>query len=301
MTYINNIKSRIPTSIKDPIKRSFNLYKFIAGKLDVSSYRAFTCFLRTMPDFLIIGGQKCGTTALYRYLGNHPNIVPAFYKEPHYFSTNFGQGVAWYKAFFPTLIIKRISAFWGHSLVSGEATPYYFFYPHTPKRVSQIVPQIKIILLLRNPVDRAYSHYNHNVRKDLEALTFEEAIEIESDRLYGEIEKIQENENYLSYNHLHFSYLSRGKYIEQLEAWMQHFSEEQMLILKTEDFKDETRAVLNRVFTFLGLPERSLNTSRKFNVHSYQPMDTKTREYLTNYFSSHNKSLADRLGTNIDW
>ena len=115
--------------------------------------------MRLMPDFIIIGAARCGTTNLYRNLTQHPYIVPAFRKEVHFFdhTSNFKNGVAWYRAHFPLLLYKHYKQVRKQDIVTGEASPYYIFHPHAPKRAFEIVPQVKLIVMLRNPVDRAYS------------------------------------------------------------------------------------------------------------------------------------------------
>jgi len=160
-----------------------------------------------MPDFLIIGAQKCGTTSLYRYLIQHPQIEPAIKKEIHYFDLNYNKPIQWYLNQFPALKTQS-------DRITGEATPYYIFHPHAPYRIKEHMPDAKIIVLLRNPVDRAYSHYHYAVERYGETLSFEEALDIENERLAGEMEKFQKNPYYKSRNYRCFSYQKRGIYIE---------------------------------------------------------------------------------------
>ena len=300
---MNSIKSFTPPFVKQPIRRGLNLGQFLAGKRAVPSYRALTCLIRVMPNFIIIGGQKCGTTSLYRYLEQHPNIVSALHKEPNFFSMNFGQGLSWYKAHFPLSVYMYYSKkIRGQSLITGEASPYYIYYPHTPRRISQILPQAKLILLLRNPVDRAYSHYNHKVRRGIEPLpSFEDAIVSEAERLAGEGQKVVENQIHFSFNHLHYSYLARGIYIEQLEAWMRYFPREQMLIIKSEDFRRNEKATLRKVFEFLNLSYWEFREYKMHNSFRYPEMNPVTRKKLTDYFEPYNKRLYEYLGINFDW
>ncbi|HEY9295730.1 MAG TPA: sulfotransferase domain-containing protein, partial [Phormidium sp.] len=163
------------------------------------------------PDFIIIGAQKCGTTSLYEYLIQHPQILAASKKEVHFFDLNFAKGVDWYRQQFKPVSQKSIT---------GEASPYYIFHPLVPQRIYQLFPQVKLIVLLRNPVERAISHYYHEVRLGFEDLGLEDAIAQEPARLEGETAKILADETYYSYNHQHYTYLSRGVYVEQLNNWM---------------------------------------------------------------------------------
>ena len=176
--------------------------------------------MRLLPDFIIIGVQRCGTTSLYCNLVQHPNIFPAFVKEVHFFDIDFIKGINWYRPHFPSRLYKYyITRICKQGFITGEASPSYIIH-RLAKRISKILPRVKIIILLRNPIYRAYSHYCHQVRKRRETLSFKHAIEKEAERLNGEAEKILQNENYNSFNHRRFSYLARGIYVDQLKSCM---------------------------------------------------------------------------------
>jgi hypothetical protein len=253
-----------------------------------------------MPDFVIIGAQKCGTTYLYERLIQHSGVVSAFTKEVHFFDVNFRKGVGWYRAHFPAYPedIKQDPKL---VFITGEASPYYVFHPHVPKRLHAIAPQAKLILLLRNPVNRAYSHYHHEVRWGFETLTFEDAIEREHERLLGETEKMLGDENYYSFNHEHYSYLARGIYVDQLKNWMKVFPQEQLLILKSEDFYNDTPSIMKRVTDFLKLPSYDPEEYGRPTSSPYPKMDASMRKYLIDYFGPHNQRLYDYLGVNFGW
>src|SRR5438874_9257675 len=183
-------------------------------------YRGMTSSLRLLPDFLIIGTQRGGTTALYHYIKTHPCIEPATATEVHFFDKRFSKGLGWYRGHFPTRIEKYYAErLRGRALLTGEASSSYLFYPHAPKRVAKAIPHIKLIVLLRNPVDRAYSQYFHAVELGHEIhSTFEEAIEGEEERTSRERERILQDEHYYSSAYKHLSYLTRGIYVDQLRA-----------------------------------------------------------------------------------
>jgi len=166
-------------------------------------------------DFLIIGAQRCGTTSLYSYMVLHPQISSAKNKEVHYFDIFFYKGLDWYLSQFPSLSSNN------KNLITGESSPYYIFHPLAAKRIFKIIPKVKLIVLLRNPVERAYSHYHHIVKLGHESLTIEEAIKSEKERLDGETEKILSGE--FSFNHQHYSYLARGIYVDQLIQYFELF------------------------------------------------------------------------------
>lgn len=219
-------------------------------------YRSLTSLIRLLPNFIIVGASKSGTTTLYDYITAHPDVASASFKEVHFFDRNhnFKRGISHYRAQFPTIAQAHYHKLLHQkSLVTGEASPLYLFHPLAPKRIAEAVPNVKLIALLRNPVERAYSQYQMNLRRGVESLSFKEAIEKEKDRLLGEREKIENDENYTSINYIRYSYLSREIYINQLKEWYNLFDIQQFLILKSEDFFNNPFSIINQVFYFLGL------------------------------------------------
>ncbi|MBO0347766.1 sulfotransferase domain-containing protein [Phormidium pseudopriestleyi FRX01] len=247
-----------------------------------------------MPDFLIIGTQKGGTTSLYNYLIQHPQILPATQKEVHFFDLNFHQGVEWYRQQFPPQETEK-------QMLTGEASPYYLFHPLVPRRVKDLFPQVKLIVLLRNPVGRAWSHYNHEVRWGFETLSFAEAIAQEPVRLAGEVEKMFADPNYYSYNHQHYTYLSRGIYANQLNSWMELFPKEQFLILSSEAFYANPAAILAETLAFLGLPPMEIGDYPKYNAGEYVTLPDGLQSTLNQYFQRHNQHLLDEFSLNFSW
>ena len=266
---------------------------------------------KPQPNFLIIGAQKAGTTSLYSYLTQHPQIVAATTKEIHFFDLYFHKGIDWYQDQFAAVTknlpqknennIPATEENGNQGLITGEASPYYIFHPLVPQRVYQFFTQIKLILLLRNPVDRAISHYYHEVRLGSEYLSLEQAFMEEEFRLKGELEKITYNPSYYSFNHQHYTYLSRSRYIEQLTLWMKFFPRKQFLILKSEDFYNQPDAIVNQVFKFLNLPPYQLAEYNKLNEGDYPKTDPTTYRKLDSYFQPYNQKLAEYCGINFHW
>jgi hypothetical protein len=263
--------------------------------------RLMTGLVRTTPDFIIIGAQRSGTTALYNTLAQHACIAPAIKKEVHFFDVNFKKGFSWYRAHFPSYAYKYVQKVRGRAFATGEASPYYIFHPHVPKRVSDLTPEVKLIALLRNPADRAYSHYHHEVRKGFETLSFENAIEKEKERLLAETPRMQADEDYFSFNHRHYSYLSRGIYVDQLKAWRRFFPKEQILVLKSEDFYSDLSSIIGQTLEFLKLPSGQLKDHGKYPVYPYSTMDAAVRKHLVEYFEPYNQKLYEYLGRNLNW
>lgn len=245
-----------------------------------------------MPDFLIIGAQKCGTTSLYEYLTQHPQIVSATRKEVHFFDLNYALGLEWYKS--------KLGEVDQLNSICGEASPYYIFHPQVPQRVYQHFPQVKLIVLLRNPVDRAISHYYHELnRLKAETLPIEEAIDREPKRLQGELEKLETDPNYYSYNHQHYTYLSRGLYLEQLQRWMALFPREQFLILSSEEFWEKPDRTLAEVLNFLQLPSLQLDAYPSHNAGNYSPVVQPRKPPILQKVRSWWKHLLFQADTNL--
>jgi hypothetical protein len=253
----------------------------------------------TLPNFIVVGTQKGGTTELYDQLALHPNIAPAFAKEVHYFDANFDKGVDWYTAFFP----RALEPYKNNppECITGEASPCYIFHPDVARRVWATVPRVKIILMLRNPVDRAYSHYHHEVRLGYETLPFETAIDREHERLAGEKEKMLEDEHYYSDNYMHYSYLTRGVYVDQVKPWYELFPKEQILLLKSEEFFADTSATMSRVHEFLGVPDVETVKPTRHKSFPYPKMDQSVRRRLIEYFKPFNQQLYDYLDRDFSW
>lgn len=248
--------------------------------------------LRGGPSFVILGAQRGGTTSLYRYLGAHPAVRPAARKELHYLTKHFDRGPDWYRAQFPPT---------PPGTIAGESTPYYLFHPLAPCRLHAVAPHAKLIVLLRNPVDRAHSHHQLETRRGHETLPFEEAIASEDERLAGEADRLLADDRYVGYNHQHYSYLARGRYVDQLRAWLAVFPRDRVLILRSEDLYRDPAAVVDRATAFLGLPSVALADPRPHNDGRYAALRPETRRRLAAGFAPKNEELAALLGTDVGW
>jgi hypothetical protein len=259
------------------------------------------------PKFLIIGVQKGGTTSLYQYLLDHPQVLPAATKEVHFFDLEWHRGLDWYLNQFPGEAPGAAAIEHSFQYITGEASPYYVFHPLAPQRAWEFDPSLKIIVLLRNPVDRALSHYYHEVRWGFETLEIEAAFDAEADRLAGELEQFQADPNYKSYAYQHYSYAARGRYVEQLEAWRSRFGSDQMLVLNSEKFYQSTAESLQRVVGFLELQPYEFpgfnNQFEKYNAGDYSLPDRSLQQSLEGRFQDTNQQLRDYLQREFsrDW
>jgi sulfotransferase family protein len=274
-----------------------------AARWSAQAYARPTAGLRLLPDYLIIGAQRAGTTSLHRYLVQHPGVRTMLRtKGVHFFDTNYGRGMAWYASRFPT---KLYAWYVGNrhrvDLITGEASPYYLFHPHVPYRVAEHLPQAKMIVLLRDPVQRAYSGYQHEVGRGFETLSFEEAIDAEPQRLAGELERMQADPLYNSFAHQHHSYLARGRYDEQLATWRSLFPDEQLLVLSSERFFAEPDHTFRRVLDFLGLPPFTPAAYETHNAREYRQMSAALRGRLVEHYREPNQRLYQTLGEDFGW
>ena len=265
-------------------------------------YRDLTAKKRILPSFIIIGAQRCGTTSLYDYLSHHPQIIPSPVKELFYFDDYYTRPIEWYKSFFPTQKQReKLERDLVANVITGEASPSYFFNPYSAKRIKETLPQIKLILVLRDPIERAYSHYNHIKRLNREPLSFEEAIEKEEQRITPDIEKLEKDEFYKADQRRDYSYLTRGYYAKQIKEWWKHFPKEQLLIVQSEEFYRDTPRVYNEIVEYLGLNSYTLPTFEAKNALKYAKMAPETKEKLKAYFAPKNEELYELLGKRFDW
>jgi hypothetical protein len=247
---------------------------------------------RALPDAMIIGAMKSGTSSLHYYLMQHPRVIAPLRKEVHYFDLNFERGESWYRANFGRA---------GQGGVNIDSSPYYLFHPQVPQRAHARVPDAKLIVLLRDPVRRAYSHYWHERDKGREPLSFEDAIAAEPDRIERDQERLARGEIQRSEAHQYFSYLARGRYAEQLEHWLNFYPREQLLILRFEELAADPLPVLNRSLGFLGLPLMQRAKLEPRNTRKYPPIETATAERLREYFAPHVVALEVLLDERMHW
>ena len=251
-----------------------------------------------VPGVLIIGAQKAGTTSLYHYLTAHPLVFPAAHKEPRFFKERYSRGLNWYRVHFPLRTQRLLRP----GALTLEATTGYLDYPHAPQRVAETLPEVKLVALLRDPVERAWSHYHHSLRLGRETLPFEVALEQEEARLGEYYRRVQSDPDYHDPAVGAHSYLARGRYAEGLERWLQVFGRERLLILKSEDLYADPESTVQTTLDFLGLPPLTDVSYRPFNEgKNKEDMDPQTRAQLCAYFKPHNEKLYELLGRDFGW
>ena len=253
-------------------------------KKALARYRMLTFENRALPNFMIIGTQKGGTTSLYRYLAKHPKLCPNYVvKELSFFDELYERGENWYRSNFP--IAKPNQLYF-------EGCTHYLFNPLAPERIKNHIPDVKVIALLRK----------HQVRAGREELSFEDAIQAEPDRLNGELERMINERGYFSYNYNHFSYVERSKYDFQIQNWLKHFSIYNMLILSSEEFFSNPAKSIEQCFSFLEVDSIKINHKKKHNTGNYtDPITPETREKLLSTFEPHNKNLYSLINKDFNW
>ncbi|MCC3425531.1 MAG: sulfotransferase [Microcoleus sp. PH2017_01_SCD_O_A] len=261
----------------------------VASRPELSQVKWNSTQLRE-PDFIIIGSPRCGTTSLYKYITSHPQILPAANKEICFFSEHFNKGLAWYQAHFPPPIDA-------HHFLTGEATPTYLTHPLAASRLHGCLPKVKLIVILRNPVDRALSHYQMLVRRGTESRTFEKAIDAELQLLADATETSLADKSYWKDCH----YIYKSLYVCSLKQWMNLFPREQFLILQSEEFYANPAATLSQVFNFLDLPDYQLRDYKQYNGGNYQPANDVVCQRLHEYFQPHNRELAEYVQRDFEW
>jgi len=244
---------------------------------------------RRGPDFIIIGAMKCGTTSLYQYLSEHPQILPAAYKEISFFnrSTNFQHGLDWYRAFFPP--VKE-----GSGMITGEATPGYIRSDEAARRIRLTFPDVKLIAVLRNPADRSISHYHHSAKhKVMPPLAAAVRAALKQGRQFAKKpSKLPGKRG---------NFINASLYHVQMRPWIELFPREQILVLRLEDLQANPVRVLNETYAFLGLPPHELRSHKVRNKGSYRAVDPEIRKRLVRFFAPYNRKLEKLLRQKFHW
>ena len=222
--------------------------KFRYGLIKRHFYYLTSSF-RVLPNFFVIGPGRTGTTSLYHYLDQHPCITKSAYDELGYFDDNFHLGLNWYRSLFPTKFTQKKVESKYKKFLTYDVTPQLIRRPWTARRISSYFPNAKLIAVLRNPVDKTYSHYNMSTVESNEKRSFEKIITKEIEE-FQKTRYEDKDDSYFS-TVVEESYLARSFYQEQLEIWFKLFPKKQILIIKSEDLSNKTSKVLQDIFNFL--------------------------------------------------
>jgi len=240
---------------------------------------------RALPDFLVLGAQKAGTTSLFNYLCLHPKIVGSVPKEIFYFCSHLEKNERWYRRHFP-----RQSVVGKRAAICGEATPISLYIPHAAERVAALVPQAKLIVILREPAARAVSHYYHRFRNGRDSRPIDEVFSLE------QIAKWEDG----TLSEFDRKYFEWSDYATGLKHWLFQYPREQLLVLEAERMFTDPQATVDQVCAFLTIEPFTLPTTQAFNAGTSKAVKPKAFKELKDAFSRQNSELRD-LGFEMSW
>lgn len=271
-------------------------------------YALSTSGSRPGPDFLVIGAKRGGTTSLFGYLLQHPSLLGLFpqprgRKSTDHFFASERHGDRWYRSHFHTRRYRaRVGRRTGDRALGGEASPYYLWDPRIARRVHACYPSVKAIVLLRDPVERAWSHYRERTENGVEPLAFQDALAAEDARTAGELARMRADPGYHSRAHDWYSYRARGVYLPQLRNWLSVFPADQLLVLRSEDMYADPQAAFDQACRFLGVGAHVLPDRRPRNTgRTRAPVPESCRRELAEFYAPHNRALEAFLGRQLRW
>jgi Sulfotransferase domain len=219
--------------------------------------------IQKLPTFLILGAQKCGTTSLYSYLSQHPEVYMSVPKETNFFNIHYEQGLEYYwNTFFSG---------WDDQKAIGESSPPYFFLPYIPHRLAEAIPGVRMVVILRDPVQRAFSHWWMNTNFGLESLSFKNAISFSLTLSLEDAAKAVMCERF---------YLQAGYYAEQLERYLKFFPRKQFLVIFSEDLKHDPETTLKKIYDFIGITDEAMPEDTVNRFETAGPFAAKLRSFL---------------------
>jgi hypothetical protein len=291
MSFRSRVRAAIPPSMRPATKRAYGIFTSLSAPL------------RIEPSFMVVGGQRCGTTTIFKALSEHPQILrPIVEKGTDYYTLYSDRGMAWYRGQYPLRgsASRRTGSFGPPA--AFEACTYYLFHPFAMERIARDYPNLKLVAMLRDPVERAYSAYKHEYARGFDTEpNFMRALELEDERLAGEVDKMAVDPTYESFSHRHHAYRRRGQFAEQLDRVFQFFSREQVHIMDSEAFFADPAGEYGQLVEFLGLGDRQPGRIMRHNGRPSSPMPADARSFLSSHYREHDARLADLLGRQPHW
>ncbi len=258
---------------------------------------------RPTPAFIVAGAQRCGTTSLFRALEQHPQMTrPSFHKGINYFDLNYGQGAGWYRAHFPLEVTQRFRTRRAYRpSLPFEASGYYIFHPAALPRIARDLPDVKIVLMLRDPMERAYSAWKHEHARGFESESFLRALELEDSRLEGEVERMLADPSYESHAHRHLAYATRSDYVPQIERLLSLLPAEQVYVLYSEDFFGTPEQEMSALTTFLGARDFPGIIFDRHNARPSGSMPREARDVLQVKLRRTYEEISELVGRPSPW
>jgi hypothetical protein len=285
------------------------LRRLVPRPLQPAARRAYlqvgpaTSRFRMTPSFLVVGGQRCGTTTIFKSLSEHTQVMrPPVEKGTDYYTLKYARGLDWYRGHFPVARAAQLRARGHGEPQAFEACTYYLFHPFAIERLARDLPDARLVVMLRDPVERAFSAYKHELARGFETETdFVRALELEDARLEGEIERMRADVSYESVAHRHHAYARRGQYAEQLERVLEHFPRAQVHVMQSESFFVDPQGEFAMLLDFLGLRPWMPARFDQHNARPSAPMPEAARQRLTEHYRAHDERLAELLGELPRW
>lgn len=258
---------------------------------------------RMRPSFVLAGAQRCGTTSLFRALISHPAIMqPVHHKGINYFDVSYERGWSWYQGHFPLRARAALSASRANEeALTFDASGYYLYHPHAPARMAKDLVDVRVLVMLRDPVERAFSAYRHELARGFEHETFDRALQLEDERVGPELARMIDDPTYNSFSHRHHSYRRRGQYAEQLTRLVDAVGRERLLVVDSQDFFAQPEREYERITDFLGVSRHVPESFDRWNARPGAAMSSEARELLESAYRPDDAALRALLGREPSW
>ena len=280
-------------------QRAPHRVKVLGRRLSVAAGTR-TSALRMTPSFVLAGAQRCGTTSLFRALVAHPSVLgPVHHKGVNYFDVNHARGWSWYQGHFPLRAVAGWRA--RGPAVTFEASGYYVYHPHAAARLVAELPDVKVVVMLRDPVERAYSAFKHERARGFETESFERALELEDERVQPDLEAMLADPDHYGFSHRHHSYRRRGQYAEQLQRLVDALGRDRLHVVDSARFFDSPQEEFARVTDFLGLSRPEGITYDRWNARPGTAMPPAAEAFLRKSLEPHDLALERLLGERPSW
>ncbi|MFS3128113.1 sulfotransferase family protein [Nocardioides sp. Bht2] len=255
---------------------------------------------RRLPDIVVVGAQRSGTTTLFRMLEEHPQLVrPTLSKGTGYFDDSYRRGPRWYAAHFPLRLSTRWLA--GGDVRTFECSGYYLFHPLAAERIARDLPGAQVVVMLRDPVARAYSAHRHEKARGFENLEFAEALAVEESRIAAETPRLEQDPNATSYEHRHHAYLGRSSYQPQLERLVKALGSDRVHVVEAERLFADPVTEFDTLQRRLGLRRHRTTVLEAWNARPGADLDPALAQHLRQRFAPDDDYLAGLLGHQPAW
>jgi len=266
-----------------------------AARSGLLAWGWLTADLRQEPGIVVVGAQRAGTTTLFRLLSEHPALCrPTVDKGTGYFDDGYRHGRRWYRAHFPLRWTAR-------GRVSFECSGYYLFHPLAADRIARDLPGCQVVVMVRDPVLRAYSAHRHESARGFDALPFEEAVDREAERTRGLTELLAADPRAVSFAHRHHAYLQRGEYAAQIRRYVEALGPERVHVVDADALFADPVAVYLDLQRRLGLPRHRPAEVGRWNERPGTPLRPDLAARLRRHFDRSDAALADYLGGSPSW